>query len=87
MYPPDKHSFPSGHTMVAFAISFSMGSYSLYSFFLFYSIAFLIAFSRVYVGLHYPFDVISGIISGTVIGACTNLLFYYITGLPMIGHL
>lgn len=87
MYPPDKHSFPSGHTMVAFAISFSMGSYSLYSFFLFYSIAFLIAFSRVYVGLHYPFDVISGIISGTIIGACTNLVFYYITGLPMIGHI
>lgn len=87
MYPPDKHSFPSGHTMVAFAVSFCMGSYSLYSAMLFYPIAFLIAFSRVYVGLHYPFDVIFGIIFGTIIGFLSNVAFFHITGLPIIGHL
>ena len=87
MYPPDKHSFPSGHTMVAFAISFCMGSYSAYSALLFYPIASLIAFSRVYVGLHYPFDVIFGIIFGTIIGFLSNTAFYYMTGLPIFGHL
>ncbi|WP_300756620.1 phosphatase PAP2 family protein [uncultured Brachyspira sp.] len=87
MYPPDKHSFPSGHTMVAFAISFCMGSYSTYSALLFYLIASLIAFSRVYVGLHYPLDVVCGIIFGTVIGFLSNLAFFYITGLPIFGHL
>ncbi|WP_300368773.1 phosphatase PAP2 family protein [Brachyspira sp.] len=87
MYPPDKHSFPSGHTMVAFAVSFCMGSYSLYSALLFYPIASLIAFSRVYVGLHYPFDVVFGIIFGTIIGFLSNTAFFYITGLPIIGHL
>ena len=87
MYPPDKHSFPSGHTMVAFSVSFSMGSYSLYSALLFYPIASLIAFSRVYVGLHYPFDVVFGIIFGTIIGFLANVIFFYITGLPIIGHL
>ncbi|WP_297278267.1 phosphatase PAP2 family protein [uncultured Brachyspira sp.] len=87
MYPPDKHSFPSGHTMVAFGISFCMGSYSIGSAFLFYPIASLIAFSRVYVGLHYPFDVAFGIIFGTIIGFLSNLAFFHITGLPIFGHL
>lgn len=87
MYPPDKHSFPSGHTMVGFAISFSVGSYSFGSAILFYTIASLIAFSRVYVGLHYPLDVICGIVLGSVIGMLTNMAFYYIIGLPIVGHM
>lgn len=87
MYPPDKHSFPSGHTMVGFAISFSVGSYSFGSAILFYTIASLIAFSRVYVGLHYPLDVICGIVLGSVIGMLTNMAFYYMIGLPIIGHI
>lgn len=87
MYPPDKHSFPSGHTMVGFAISFSVGSYSFGSAILFYTIASLIAFSRVYVGLHYPLDVICGIVLGSVIGMLTNMVFYYMIGLPIIGHI
>ena len=87
MYPPDKHSFPSGHTMVGFAISFSVGSYSFGSAILFYTIASLIAFSRVYVGLHYPLDVICGIVLGSVIGMLTNMAFYYMIGLPIVGHM
>ena len=87
MYPPDKHSFPSGHTMVGFAISFSIGSYSFGSAILFYTIASLIAFSRVYVGLHYPLDVICGIVLGSVIGMLTNMAFYYMIGLPIVGHI
>lgn len=87
MYPPDKHSFPSGHTMVGFAISFSVGSYSFGSAILFYTIASLIAFSRVYVGLHYPLDVICGIVLGSVIGILTNMAFYYMIGLPIVGHI
>ncbi|TXJ35996.1 phosphatase PAP2 family protein [Brachyspira aalborgi] len=87
MYPPDKHSFPSGHTMVGFAISFSVGSYSFGSAILFYTIASLIAFSRVYVGLHYPLDVICGIVLGSIIGMLTNMAFYYMIGLPIVGHM
>lgn len=87
MHPPDKHSFPSGHTMVGFAISFSVGSYSFGSAILFYTIASLIAFSRVYVGLHYPLDVICGIVLGSIIGMLTNMAFYYMIGLPIVGHM
>ena len=87
MYPPDKHSFPSGHTMVGFAISFSIGSYGLGSAILFYTIASLIAFSRIYVGLHYPLDVVCGIVFGTIIGVLTNIVFFYMIGLPIMGHI
>jgi undecaprenyl-diphosphatase len=33
-----------------------------------YAIAALVAFSRIYVGVHYPFDVLAGALFGTVVG-------------------
>lgn len=87
MKPPDRHSFPSGHTMVAFALAFSMGSYSPNWAAFVYPIAILIAYSRVFVGIHYPFDVITSIVVGSFIGVLINLIFYFITGIPIVGHI
>ena len=87
MLPPDIHSFPSGHTMVSFAMSMSMGTYSINTAIIFYIIAILIGYSRIFVGLHYPFDVIVGIIIGTIISFINNIAFYLITGLPILGHI
>jgi undecaprenyl-diphosphatase len=33
----------------------------------FYALAVLIAFSRVYVGVHYPVDVVAGAVLGTIV--------------------
>lgn len=68
------HSFPSNHAANNFAaatfLSFCYPSYAL----IYFAVASLIAFSRVYVGVHYPFDVLGG----AVVGFAFGLFFYKI---------
>lgn len=62
------HSFPSGHTTAAFA---SMTPFVLAyppAGFILIPMAFIIAFSRIYLGLHYPSDCAAGMIIGTSAG-------------------
>jgi len=61
-------SFPSAHAANNFAAAAVLAhSYSKYKW-VFYIIAFLIAFSRVYVGVHYLSDIIAGGLIGFGIG-------------------
>jgi len=65
---PTDWSFPSGHAATSFA-----GATMLSLFFprlapVLYGLAVAIAFSRVYVGVHYPLDVIAGAALGTAVG-------------------
>ena len=62
------YSFPSNHAanMSGLAVVFS-AIYYQYKY-LFWSIAGIVIFSRVYIGVHYPSDVISGCILGSLYG-------------------
>lgn len=67
--PARDASFPSGHTGSSFASAVSMYRQLPRRFAVFFIIlASLIAFSRLYVGIHYPTDVLGGLVTGIGIG-------------------
>lgn len=80
---PKDYSFPSGHTMssiaaatVIFNINHALGIIS-------WIIAVLIAFSRIYLYVHYPSDILAGAIAGFL----TGLLTIYIMNLEFTNRI
>jgi len=75
--PPDKYSFPSGHSITAFGVAVSIG--------LFYpelqgsllTVAFLIAGSRIILGMHF----LSDVLAGSAIGATLGVISYHVFAL------
>ena len=65
---PATASFPSGHSTVAFACATALTLAVPRLALPFYVLAALIAFSRVYVGVHYPGDVLAGALLGVAVG-------------------
>ncbi len=61
-------SFPSGHAATAFAGAVALTYLWRAGAPLFFLLAVAIAFSRIYVGVHYPGDVLAGAALGTVVG-------------------
>ena len=68
LLPPDQFSFPSGHTITAFAVAVPLGVFypSLMVGLLFCALS--IALSRVMLGLHFLSDVVAGCVIGIALG-------------------
>lgn len=65
-------SFPSNHAAAAFAVATSIWLWRRKEGSVWFVLAILIGFSRIWSGIHYPLDIIGGAISGTVIGIAVN---------------
>jgi undecaprenyl-diphosphatase len=61
------HSWPSGHAATAFAGAATLAWLVPRFRLLWYALAVLIAYSRLYNGVHYPTDVLSGAILGLLV--------------------
>lgn len=66
-------SFPSGHASMSFSIAFVMIKFYRWQAIPILILAGLVAYSRIYAGVHYPSDVAAGLLLGTVIA----MLLYF----------
>ncbi|CAM3956172.1 undecaprenyl-diphosphatase [Bacillus sp. LS15-K4] len=69
------NSFPSDHTILFFSICFSFWLVHKKARWLWLVLAFCVAISRIWVGVHYPFDVMTG----ALIGIISALFSYWLT--------
>ncbi|PFD40369.1 undecaprenyl-diphosphatase [Bacillus cereus] len=60
------NSFPSDHTILFFSICFSFWLVRKKTGWLWLVLAFCVAISRIWVGVHYPFDVVTGALLGSI---------------------
>ncbi|HUQ95930.1 MAG TPA: phosphatase PAP2 family protein [Bryobacteraceae bacterium] len=67
LLPPDQFSFPSGHTMSAFAVAVSLGMYYPWSMAGLLFAAGSIGASRIVLGMHFLSDVVVGGVMGSAL--------------------
>jgi len=75
------HSFPSGHTSQSFFMATLLLHYyhvGVYVWLVLYAIALMVGITRIYVGMHYPRDVLGGAILGTTWGLLGVIFNSYI---------
>ena len=76
LLPPDRFSFPSGHTITAFAVAVSLGVFypGVLAGLLFCAAS--VALSRILLGMHFLSDVLAGAALGTALGYTAAAMFF-----------
>jgi undecaprenyl-diphosphatase len=82
---PDTHAFPSGHASTSFACATVLGAFAPSFRVPLYVLAALIAWSRVYVGAHWPLDVLAGALLGIGVGLAVVAAARALRALPPRG--
>ncbi len=77
------NSFPSDHTILFFAFCVAFWLYNKKNI-LWLLIAVLVGVSRIWVGVHYPFDVITGALIATL---CAIVMYFLLPRMPIVRRL
>ncbi len=68
LLPPDQFSFPSGHTITAFAVTVALGAFYPAMLVGLFFCAISVALSRILLGMHFLSDVVAGAAIGGLLG-------------------
>ena len=71
---PQDYSFPSGHTLSSFIAAAIVMHTDKRMGIAAYALASMIAFSRLYLYVHFPTDVLAGALLGIIIGMVSNIV-------------
>jgi undecaprenyl-diphosphatase len=74
LYRPIDPSFPSAHAMTAFAAAVTIGKKWRKALIPLLALAAAVGYSRVYIGVHFPYDVAGGALIGILIGLVVDTL-------------
>lgn len=80
------YSFPSGHATIAFAAAYILGRQHKKLKWFYYLLAVLISYSRIYLGKHYPGDVLFGAVLGLLIGKLSLIVTNWSVKKPTSTH-
>ena len=78
--PPLDASFPSGHTAASFAAVFALKASGCWLWKPALAVAVVIAFSRLYLYVHWPTDVLAGALLGAALGYAGAKVVSWLTG-------
>ncbi|MCX8056049.1 MAG: phosphatase PAP2 family protein [Ignavibacteria bacterium] len=74
----DSYSFPSSHAVNNFAAAMFFTFFYKHLKWILFSVATLMALSRIFVGVHYPSDVLGGALIGIFIGYTLAIVYNYL---------
>lgn len=72
----DFQSFPSGHAAIFFAIAMAVYFFNKKLGIIFFISAILISVARIFVGVHWPSDILAGAVIGIISAIIINKLFF-----------
>jgi len=79
LLPPDQFSFPSGHTITAFAVTVALGAFYPAMLAGLFFCAVSVALSRILLGMHFLSDVITGAVLGALLGYSSAAAFQFLS--------
>lgn len=80
------YSFPSSHAVNSFAIATIFTAHYNKYWWIFGIYATVVSFSRIYVGVHFPFDVVAGAIVGILCSLFVYILWLYVFKKVLSSH-